>query len=277
MGEFIATWVKKILQNWRVGIYWFAAESGKDLLFSKSNQYLTSKDGPMINFILWLSNRPALTTGIIVLLFVVFLLWKTWNETRKQTTLSGRPETSGVEKTSLDKNTGATIIVDDFEFNIDRDALSKRRNLNQILEEADCVWALWNTGQDAWRRHLLRNPKIKRLILPDPHSDALQLLASGRGRQHYELVTEITATTGEAKEGGIPVRWFFGLIGNTMTFVNPESGHGWVQIEVVFAPMDSQTCPSFRVNQDGPYRSLYDALLEVYNKVWDASKPAPPA
>ena len=231
----------------------------------------------MISFArFWVVDHPGIMTSLIVLGFAVFLLLKTWNETRAQVNSRGVNGSSDTPKYSSkadveNNDFGATIVHHGFEFNVNRDALSKRRNISQILEEADSVWALWNTGQDAWRRHLLRNPKIKRLILPDPHSDAIQLLASGRGRQHHELMTEITFTTNEAKAGGIPIKWFFGLIGNTMTFVNPESGHGWVQVEVVFAPMESQTCPSFRIDQDGPYRALYDALMDVYNKTWDAS------
>ena len=68
-----------------------------------------------------------------------------------------------------------------FEFYPGRDTLPPERQLRAHIESAkDQVWALWNTGTEAFQAKMLETGRIKKLLLPHP-DEVASLLAAAEG------------------------------------------------------------------------------------------------
>jgi hypothetical protein len=167
----------------------------------------------------------------------------------------------------------ATIDKSSVEFFETRDALSRRRPLNESLESAPEVWALWNAGTEGWAKDAHRNRRLTRLLLPNPYAFGFDLLANAVKRSGEDVANDIRGFTKDAARAGVEVRWFSTLPGNTLTIGDPEGEPGWVQVEAVFHGTSAQERFSVRFDRR-TYPKAFRHLKQSFEAVWsDAMMP----
>lgn len=161
--------------------------------------------------------------------------------------------------------------VQTIEFFDGRDSLSKRYPLSNVLKSADTIWALWNTGTQAYVVDAVRSGRIERLILPHVERSSLQFLAYATDKRAEDFKVEIRRLTREAMGANVSVRWFPGLTGNTLMIGNPRSNNAWVHVETVVQFTTASDRPSFRLERS-KNEHLFTVLLEAYERIWEASQ-----
>ena len=172
------------------------------------------------------------------------------------------PEGSGTPQNS-------PIRLPGFEFYPSRQVLSVHRPLKEHIKSADSVWALWNVGTTAWAQDVAKVGRITRLLLPNPRSAAVLVLAASIHRHAKdELAPDIKGLTKQAMAAGVEVRWHNHMAADTLTIGNPESrSAGWVLCESVIPLSGATERPSYRITQDA-YPDLFAELLRVYEALW---------
>lgn len=160
------------------------------------------------------------------------------------------------------------------EFYDSREALEKQRTLREQLESAKEVWGFWRTGTEVYVTQTIQSGRIKRLILPHPQGQGVELMADALGKKKEDFAAEIIKLTKEAIEARVSVRWFEGWVGNTLMIGNPHSENAWIHVETFFPFSVSKDWPAFRVERQKLQR-LFSTLLGSYQQIWDESHPPP--
>ncbi len=144
-------------------------------------------------------------------------------------------------------------------------------SLEILFSEAQDIWAAWVNGRAVRSQAGLRNSHITRLILVDPESEYVDVVARSEGdRPREELEAEIRHITNEAYRLGILVKWFRGPITSFM-LGNPTGGSSWVKADLAalyIVPDDRPTCRIRDPQTVQTYRGMYE-------RMWEAAEEAP--
>lgn len=190
------------------------------------------------------------------------LIWITTRLRPQPQTAGAQPEAAGI------------VFADGLEWYESREVLSKLRTVQDQLQSAHVVWALWNTGTRAYVEDATRTGTLKKLLLPDPEDPSLPAFADSDGTSIAGIKTNIYDLTRDAKARGIEVRWLSGPPGNTMMIGDPDAAESWIHLECFQAGVPSIRRPSFRIRRR-QFQRLYDALLEGYRNLWTRSQEPP--
>ena len=163
------------------------------------------------------------------------------------------------------------VIGQGFEFYPSRTILSKRRSLLEQIKSSSVIWALWNTGTQAFVDDALKERHVKKLILPHPERASLDYLAEAVGKDKPDLVSDIYAITKQAIKEGVEIRWHKGLTGNTMMIGDPYGPNSWIHLETISSSA-APNRPSFRIERQ-PFSELFETLLAEYQSMWDSTEP----
>jgi hypothetical protein len=135
------------------------------------------------------------------------------------------------------------------------------------VEKAGQVWAFWYNGGDALNRKIFQQFKRpNKLVLLDNKDDAL--LDYHARLHHTQKDTQriaIRDTADAAKKAGIEVKYWPNPMPFSMTFFEPESQNGRVQIEfqIPDAPIDQS--PSVVIHRE-VYPDVYGNLLAFFRR-----------
>lgn len=163
-----------------------------------------------------------------------------------------------------------------FEFFDTRAALARRHPLPYVLRDADVIWALWNTGTRVATEAQGELGRIRRLLLPNPSSETVEALGKLDNMPVERITATIRALTTDVRRHGGNVKWYVRPPGNTVLIGNPNTGHGWAQVELWLPDVAPNDRPSFRVYERGKYRGLYHALVRAYDELWGRPANRPP-
>ncbi len=182
------------------------------------------------------------------------------------------------------------VVSQGFEFFSSRDNLRRHHPLAQRIKSSSTIWALWNTGAQAYIDNAIKESTIKHLILPHPRQDlAMTSLALLSGRGSQGIIDDIRNITKEAlakrkeqnEQQSIPiqdrieVKWYSGIITNTIMVGNPKplSDESWVQVEPLLSISASER-PSFALSYgQTPFKNLFKCLVTAFEDTWSKSKP----
>jgi len=156
----------------------------------------------------------------------------------------------------------------------DRNALpSWSQELNDVSE----VWFAWHTGsvQGAAGVMNIINNQIKktRLLVTHPDSKALNEVAKIVGRSKDAMQQDIKELTNAAQKCGIEVKWFDGLIGNSVIIANPSSPNAWARVELIIPYAEPIARPSVSVSKDKG-KASFQKILDGYKSLWSNSVEA---
>ncbi len=142
------------------------------------------------------------------------------------------------------------------------------------IERAGQVWAFWYNGGDAFNRKIFE--KFKRpnkLVLLDNNDDALlDYHVRLHGGQKDTLKTMIRDTTNAAKQAGIDVAYWSSPMPFTMTFFEPESQNGRVQVEFQIPGASLDDAPSVTIHRSAEPQIYSDLLAFFKRALGDDSK-----
>lgn len=168
------------------------------------------------------------------------------------------------------------------EFYGDRIALAKGRGtlcdeLDKVKSEA---WILWHTGTIGANSPIWANTKVKRLLLSNPSAKSgsqkyyLPMVANTFNISQTKLKEDIEYTTKIASPH-IQVKWFNGLIGDTMIIAEPNNTKkGWVRIEIATPFPQPNDRPSIIIRQsENP--ALFKNVVTYYNDMFTNKSEAP--
>jgi hypothetical protein len=126
----------------------------------------------------------------------------------------------------------------------------KRREYDWFMTQvknSDEVWAFWHTGSSAKNYGVFRTGRIKQLILVSVGNSGLEGLARITNAEPSDLTKDIFATTGEAKQWGVEVKWWAGDITDPFTIGNPtRTGKTWATSWSTFCPLRVQHVVAIR-------------------------------
>ena len=143
--------------------------------------------------------------------------------------------------------------------------------LEKELRRVHEAWALWRIGTHLRVSQELKLPQWKRVILIDPGGDLIKILARDDKRPLSVLVDNIRETTREYLElnGEREIRWYNGIISETMIIANPNSRlRAWIRLESGL-PIPGGFGRSQRYIYRLFHPRLYKTLHDYYNAIWD--------
>src|SRR5688500_13519872 len=111
---------------------------------------------------------------------------------------------------------------------VSQSRLIQKYPIKHSLGVGNEVYACWLSGEGVITDHdegLLRSGAVKELIVPDPDSPYLLILRESFGakKNAYDFPNQIRRMTKQAMDYGIPVKWFKGVPGMSVTVGNPGS------------------------------------------------------
>lgn len=112
---------------------------------------------------------------------------------------------------------------------------------------------------------------VRRIILLSPEEDNETLTLHANMSKHARnvLSEEIRQLTKDAIRNRVEVRWFNGLIANSMVIADPYKKNGWIILEPW---LPNLIRPIFRINKSNN-ESMFNNLLDGYEKIWEKSNP----
>jgi len=134
-------------------------------------------------------------------------------------------------------------------------------------------WFAWLSGsfKGAESYRDIKNPEKIRLILTHPDSNALDIIAKVADRSKDTLQHDITELTRVAQDSKSKVKWFDGLIFNSVIIGNPNSVDAWAQVNVFVPYVGPSRRPTIEVSkQKGG--EVFQTIFDAYNKIWDKSE-----
>jgi hypothetical protein len=188
----------------------------------------------------------------------------------------------------VEENEGITY--PGFELYTGRKTLQFARPITQLLPDTTKeVWGLWHAGTAIYSFDIIKRANVTKLIFPHPKNPSIEFLAKSAGKNVSDIQLDICRNTRVAlekrqaqdaeqenplpKNQRIEVRWYNNFIGNMITVGYPNNLHPtWILLEMFtpFVSLDDR--PSIRLF-DKPFGSLFNSLLDSYNKTWEISKP----
>ncbi len=153
---------------------------------------------------------------------------------------------------------------------------SKRSVLSGLDEELSKTkesWALWQTGTFARNVGDSVFIKLKQLILVDPTSPYLEIIASEVNRTPEAVISDIRETTRKAEQFGVKVKWYSGTISETMVLGNPRTIRGWIRLESGYPRREAQNRSGRTVYRIFDWK-LYRLLQNQYEEIWEKSRDA---
>lgn len=144
---------------------------------------------------------------------------------------------------------------------------------------AKCLEA-WLSGEGVLTEHeegLLKAGTIKELIVPDPDSPYLSVLQESFGakRDAYDFAGQIRRMTKLAIRYQIPVKWFRGVPGMSVTVGNPSQPNAWAHLDLIWPGIDPNKRIIVRLegNHDGDligqYRNAINAMFHNVKITFD--------
>jgi hypothetical protein len=131
------------------------------------------------------------------------------------------------------------------EFYPNRSTLAKAHgSIAERLKNIDKADAIWVLGQKFY--HASEDThKIRRLLLPDPASDAFKFHTStGHDWSAEATIADITKL---AKQCGAEVRWYDHFIFHSLILADTNKRRGWVHSESVFPHSTNERRPSYTI------------------------------
>ncbi len=119
------------------------------------------------------------------------------------------------------------------EFYVDRDAMTKvRGGLKDEFKRSYVIWAAWYAGSYAAASEVFATTgKPHKLLLLNPDGLTVRGVADAFNRDFGQLIRDINTTKDKALAAGVETYYFDGPI-TPMVIGEPESGNGWVRVEV---------------------------------------------
>jgi hypothetical protein len=168
------------------------------------------------------------------------------------------------------------VVLSGFEFYPSRNQLAVHRHLVKNIEAANEVWLLWNVGTEGGAKNITRTGKITRVLLADPRSEAVGMLAGAINRDRRDLVSDILVLTKQSLDNRVPVKWFCTMISDTVTIGNPrDPSRAWLQLETVLPAVESGDRPALRIERS-KFDALFDAVKASYEERWKDSTNVEP-
>lgn len=221
---------------------------------------------------------------LIATIFAVALYLPKLSPKKKQEATS--PEESDWTAKIVD----SAIIGSGFEFFPSRDVLSHHHSLTERISSVSTIWALWPAGTHATGViNAIQTGNIRRLILPYPSDSTIKSLASLVRGQPEDIFNDIKRTANKAltkrneqdikqdvpKEERVEVRWYYGMITNSITLGNPKplSKDSWIQVENLI-PSATENRSSYSLDYEAtPFKNLFTTVISDYEQLWHNSKP----
>lgn len=142
------------------------------------------------------------------------------------------------------------------------------------IKKAGHVWAFWYNGGDARNQRIFDVKQPKKLVLLDRSDDALMGYHSDLFDTPKDTQKSLIKDTAEAAErAGIKVKYWPSPMPFSMTFFEPESPTGRVQLEIQIphAPLNESLSMVFHKDK---HAVIYGHLLMFFDKAYPTDKQA---
>jgi hypothetical protein len=148
------------------------------------------------------------------------------------------------------------------------------------LREASTNWVAWGTASEANTAFPdFTELRISRMILIDPRSPYIQLLADAFDVSEEQLKENVREATRRAVRAKTAVHWSRGPF-PLMTIGNPHAARGggnettcdWAVVEIALPHLGSSRRPNFRVRKPDCEEAV-QALFDMYTAVWAKGYP----
>lgn len=153
-----------------------------------------------------------------------------------------------------------------------REALELACPSESVFEGDGNTYGLWLSGLGVLSDLDRSSSNIRRLVLPNPRSQAVQQLASHANRD-LGFPGRITRMTRIARDTlGADVRWCDEFPGTALTFYNPDSKSGWLHLTPLIPGSEPNQQPTiwFKKSRNRkPFRTLWRS----YATIWRESRP----
>ncbi|MBI4197858.1 MAG: hypothetical protein HY533_01955 [Chloroflexi bacterium] len=289
----LGDWWKKVLQKRWWLVYIAVYKVLEDRSLGWFNSQIDQQAGGLLGLLRGVFSKLPWITWLAIPFIVIALLIMTWRDSRNQRqnnagiTADASPPDTVVQQYALTISPLADnepIKLNGFEFYPSRDALRLHRPLLKQLRSAAIIWAVWNTGAQARTDDAVNQCNIEQLVLPHPDSPYIELLASTVSHDSADaLRSDIRAITrqmldkreeqiqsGELGARRVAnVRWYRGLIGNSITIGDPlhMNPNTWILVEVLGAETAAPGRPSFIIWRQ-PFNTLFDNVFQSYQRLW---------
>lgn len=160
------------------------------------------------------------------------------------------------------------------EFFPDRETLDRQRGYDKTLGSADNIDAIFATGRKVSVHDVPNIRRIKRVILPNPHSSSFIFYANSLA-DHPNLANYVISATKEFQDNlNIEVRWLPEMIHHSILIADSDKASGWVHVEIVLPYSKANTRPSFTL-QKNHYEGAVNHFAKIFEKMWSNSLPPP--
>jgi len=173
----------------------------------------------------------------------------------------------------LSKHGGPTVKTYGFRYFPRRACIDKEHeSLGMRFANASSVWAMWPVGAKFFDARQ-QTHVVKRLILPHPESESTKFFfdSINQGQPVRDLIKHVTE---RAYAAGADVRWCDHFLYNAITLVDYDDPMGWAHVESVLPFCITENRPGYTIYKHRSAESVMN-LVDVFLKVWDASKSAP--
>lgn len=155
------------------------------------------------------------------------------------------------------------------------DLMKSFPSLGGELDSVSEVWFAWYTGsviEASGFKNTIKNIGKVRLLLTHPESKALNEYEKIGEHKGTELKEDIKSLSRIAQNFGAEVKWFDGLIGNSIVIGNPNLPNAWARVEVMIPFAETNLRPSFRVSKDKG-KIAFQEIYNMYESLWRRSQP----
>lgn len=221
--------------------------------------------------------QKAWNVGLLLLGLTLLVPGSWWRLLPRRTA-----ESHAAAPPKLERN--APVVLNGFEFYPGRRWLPPARTLRAQVDSAkEEVWALWNTGTEAFQAKILETGQIKKLLLPHPDEVAPQL-AGAEGADPDKIRREIVDLTRLAqriaRDNSLPisVMWYRHAPRNTLMIGDPTSrGYEttWLWIEE-FQPTTPSDMRSILRLEGRWFPTSCAAFINYYLNTWNHAAVTPP-
>ncbi len=146
-----------------------------------------------------------------------------------------------------------------------RTALNKKQSLLDIVKSVETVEACFVTGATIFASEEMR-AKVRRLLLPDPESDAFTQYCAMF--QDNSSAKNILNTKDKALRANTPVKWTKSPLFNSFLIGDRDKHNAFVQIEFALPGLEQDKRPIMTIKKS-THPEEFRAFVNAFDKIWD--------
>jgi hypothetical protein len=150
-----------------------------------------------------------------------------------------------------------------------RRALDKKYpTLGDRLKGVSTVWAIRAVGA-RFVDSPAQKGAVKRLILPNPETDAAKFYFRSIDQEHARAL--IKPTTLKAIRSRIEVRWCNHFLFHSITIADPAGQNGWAYVEHALPHCTTEERPGYTIHRRS-HGDAMDMLVDMFEKTWQEAE-----